>query len=98
MGTTVAVDTGFLAGNQMFKVLALVFLLEPLIKFISAVSFVNFGWDDFVYGAIPISMISSFLIAYFFSVKVNRKISIKKATFYQSAYINIITDFENNVK
>lgn len=64
IGALGAVNSGYLSGNQKFGLLALASILEAVTKFIFTVIFVNLKMPQFIYLAIPLSMIISFIVAW----------------------------------
>src|SRR5260221_3503520 len=55
-----AVDTGFLTGNQKFSLVAIIILLEASVKLALTMLFVSTGIPQFVYAAIPLSLLVTF--------------------------------------
>lgn len=72
IGTLSAVDGGFLSGNLMFISLAVAAILEPFIKLTLAVLFVETGFHTLVFASIPLSMLASFGVTYFFASKIKQ--------------------------
>ena len=66
-GFVAAVDTGFLSGRFMFGLLAIVALIDPIIKLAAAYLFVQYDLLPFVYAAIPIAITISFLASAIFA-------------------------------
>lgn len=64
IGTLAAVDNGFLGGNLNFKNLALISLTEATSKLCISYFIVQFGFPQFAYVAIPLSMILAFLFGW----------------------------------
>jgi glycosyltransferase XagB len=63
--TTVgAVDSGFLVGNLRFTIIALIIVIETILKFILTVFFVSLGLADYVYATLPISAAVAFFIGW----------------------------------
>jgi hypothetical protein len=57
-----AVDRGFLISNFKFGVLAFVVSSEAILKYVFAYLFVEYGLHEYVYAAIPLSMLLPFFI------------------------------------
>ena len=64
VGTISAVDRGFLSGNQKFALLAVVAVLEAVTKLALTVVFVELGFSQLIYLAIPLSMTISFFVGW----------------------------------
>ncbi len=62
LGVMASVDGGFLRGNHRFALLASASILEASAKFLSTFLLVNFGFENYVYAALPISMTFTFLV------------------------------------
>ena len=62
-GMIASVNRGFLAGKLMFGSLAIVALVEPIAKLATTYFFVERDLLPFVYAAIPISIIASYLVS-----------------------------------
>lgn len=74
VGTSVAVNNGFLTGSMKFFSLAAIALLETSSKLLLAFIFIKLGLHEFVYASVPLSMIISFVI----SIVAIQKIPFKK--------------------
>ncbi|OGH17080.1 MAG: hypothetical protein A3C22_02085, partial [Candidatus Levybacteria bacterium RIFCSPHIGHO2_02_FULL_37_10] len=77
-GMIAAIDRGFLSGKLMFGSLAIVALVEPVSKLVATYVFVKSDLLPFVYTAIPIAIIFSFLASAAFS-NIGKKTSGHKA-------------------
>lgn len=64
MGILRSVDGGVLAGNLLFGIVSIVTLVEPAVKLLLTVLFVEAGLGRAVYWAIPISIFFGFLSDY----------------------------------
>ncbi len=64
IGTVGAVDSGFLAGNLRFAVLALMLISAALIKLTLAFGLVSLNYIAWIYTAIPGSILVAFLIGW----------------------------------
>jgi O-antigen/teichoic acid export membrane protein len=73
-----AVDGGFLNGNLKFSTLALIVLVESVSKFLITIMLVNFGLQDWIYAAIPMSMSLSFFVGWVSAAKIAPKKMVKK--------------------
>lgn len=73
IGTTTAVDSGFLSGNLKFTVLALLVVVESIIKFLAALIFVESGNSHLVYASTPIAMAIAFLVGWFFATRIKQE-------------------------
>ena len=62
--TMLAVDLGYLTGNHRFNAIALVTLLAPFIKTISAIALVTYGLEEWVYASIPLSIVVASALSY----------------------------------
>ncbi len=63
------VDRGYIKGRMMFGAVALVAIVEPLVRIISTVVIAHLQWGRMLYLAIPISTVVSFLVAYYYARK-----------------------------
>jgi glycosyltransferase involved in cell wall biosynthesis/O-antigen/teichoic acid export membrane protein len=59
-----AVDGGFLGGNLRFSVLGVIVALEALSKLLFTWLIVSFGYRDFLYAALPLSMMVALVIGW----------------------------------
>lgn len=73
IGITAAVDSGFLGGNLKFTVLAILILVESILKFLVAFAFVESGNSHLVYAATPIAMAIAFLVGWFFVTRIRQE-------------------------
>ncbi len=73
IGATAAVDSGFLSGNLKFTVLAILVVVESLVKFLVAFAFVESGNSQLVYAATPIAMAIAFLVGWFFVSQIKQE-------------------------
>lgn len=78
-GFSAAVDRGFLSGKLLFGALAAAIAIEPIVKMITAVFFVQIQRPELLYLALPFSILSVYLLNFFFTkrVVVEEKISDK---------------------
>jgi len=76
IGTTAVVDSGFLSGNLKFKALAVIIIVESIVKLLAAFAFVESGNSRFVYAATPIAMATAFLAGWFFVSQVKQEKNI----------------------
>ncbi len=75
--TLLTVDMGFLSGNHRFTAIAVIALLTPFYKMLLTIVFVSSGHEDLVYAAIPISIVLSSMLAYFFVKMLPKSITSK---------------------
>jgi glycosyltransferase involved in cell wall biosynthesis/O-antigen/teichoic acid export membrane protein len=59
-----SVDSGFLRGNLKFTSIAYLVVIEAASKFVLTILFVSLGLNRWVYSAIPLSMLISFVFTY----------------------------------
>lgn len=64
IGTALAVDKGLLNGNLKFLWMALVIVAEAVTKLVLTLLLVTFGFTQWVYAAIPASLVIALLIAW----------------------------------
>ncbi len=79
-GIGAALYKGVLAGKLLLERLALILILDPVIKFAVAWGLINYGYSDQVYLAIPASIIASLFFAVILTskfLKQNNKVSIQ---------------------
>lgn len=72
IGVTAAVNSGFLSGSHKFTAIAVMTLVEVVVKFFSTVLIVQAGFSSFVYLALPLSAMSSFLVGWLYCRQVVR--------------------------
>lgn len=65
-----AIDGGFLRGNLRFGGLAIISVVEATLKFLFAITLVEFGFSEYSYLAIPLSVFSSFAMVNFAAKRV----------------------------
>lgn len=82
VGFVAASDRGFLSGKLMFGTLAVVTIVEPVTKLITAFTLVQFNLSTIVYAAIPISIVISFIASAIFVTFIKSD----KPTFIEKAY------------
>lgn len=68
-----AVDIGYLSGNLKFYVLAGLLVVESIVKLFATAVLVESGYKDYVYLAIPVSLIVSFAVGYYFALRIGNK-------------------------
>ncbi len=80
IGTVSAVDLGFMGGNLMYVILAIISIVFSVSKFLFSYLFVSLNRPDLVYASIPLSMFITLLIGRHFALKVKsqRKIKVHK--------------------
>ena len=61
LGMLLSVDRGFMSGKLLFGSLAVVALVEPLGKLISAYVLIEMNLESYVYAAVPVSILISFI-------------------------------------
>jgi hypothetical protein len=61
-GLLAAVDGGYLKGNLKFLYIAVTSLIEASVKLVLALLFVHFGFERYVYMAVPISTVVTFFM------------------------------------
>ncbi len=93
-----SVDGGYLTGNLKFGFLGLVFAIEAIVKFISAIILVKLGLGEYAYLAVVISVFSSFALivaaAKRLKVKASKVTKIQKGfptKFYLSSVMSRIS-------
>lgn len=64
IGALAAVDSGFLRGTLKFSILAVITIIEAAAKLFLTVVLVSFGKTDWIYTALPLSMLVSFFIGW----------------------------------
>jgi len=64
IGAAGAIDGGFLSGNLKFTKLAVLILIESVSKFCLTFYFVEFGLNNWVYSAVPISLFISLMVSW----------------------------------
>lgn len=67
VGFAAAIDKGFLSGRHLFTFFGLVILLEAVIKLLSTFLLVTFNAPHFVYTAIPIGVLGSFMLGWWYA-------------------------------
>jgi glycosyltransferase involved in cell wall biosynthesis/cellulose synthase/poly-beta-1,6-N-acetylglucosamine synthase-like glycosyltransferase len=67
-----AVTTGFLKGKLLFQLLAVVTIAQPIVRLLSAVLLEN-AIDDYTYLCIPIALVATAAISYYYSSQGNEK-------------------------
>lgn len=77
IGFAGAVDGGFLYGNMQFGISGLVIIIESVLKLLLSILIVSLGFEHWVYLAIPISMLSTFLINFHFSKRTSQKLDVE---------------------
>jgi len=77
LGFILAVDGGYLSGNLKFAIIAGMTMAEALAKLLFAFLFVQVGLKEYIYAAIPLSMVFSVSIAWL-SVRRLRQMPLKK--------------------
>ncbi|MFC1722223.1 glycosyltransferase [Patescibacteria group bacterium] len=71
LGIASACDYGFLSGNLKFRVLAIMLSMEAVLRLAFAWAFINYGYSQLVYLAIPGSMFLTLLIGWYFAKKLS---------------------------
>jgi len=70
VGLLGSINTGFLSGNLKFLQIGLIAVIETLVKLGSALILVELGLTDFVYAAIPVSILVSFILSSIFVLRI----------------------------
>lgn len=78
VGAFLAIDGGFLSGNLMFRSIAVLTVIAPIAKLLFAAGFISFGMNKYVYAAIPLSLIVSYLFTHQIAASVRRSSGEKK--------------------
>jgi cellulose synthase/poly-beta-1,6-N-acetylglucosamine synthase-like glycosyltransferase/glycosyltransferase involved in cell wall biosynthesis/O-antigen/teichoic acid export membrane protein len=99
IGFAGAVDGGYISGNLLFIITGAVGIIAPLTKLGLSAAFVETGHPELVYLAIPLSMLISFLIGWYFARRIKSKeIEIKEgiqkpfpAKFFASSVVNMLS-------
>ena len=73
-GTLVSANRGFLQGNFYFIFLALITIIESLVKLLSTLVIVSLGFNFWAYASIPISVTCAFIISQLIISKKIKKI------------------------
>ncbi len=73
IGALSAVDGGFLGGNLRFRMLATLIVIEGITKIVFTIGFIKLGFADFVYAAIPLSMLISFTVRWWHIQRISAK-------------------------
>ncbi len=68
-----SVNNGFLSGNLKFGALAVMVFLESTTKLLFAYLFIELGFKDLVYAAIPASLVISFVFAWIVSIRLKKQ-------------------------
>jgi len=90
LSLTSAADRGFLAGKLRFDSLAVMNIIEPIIKLGLAVLFVFVGLQSFAYSAVPFSVIGIFFVGWYFATRETKHQKTKlniKVTFPWKFYL-----------
>lgn len=66
-----AVDIGYLSGSQKFTILGILLLVEALVRFIVTWVLVEAGFPQYIYVAVPASIIITYLVGYFYALKIS---------------------------
>lgn len=95
IGMVSAVDRGFLNGNLMFVSLAVAAVSEAIFKLLFSVVLIETGFHEYVYASIPLSMLISFGLTWFYAAKITENMSVefsakKSITFPMKFYITSI--------
>ncbi len=97
---TTAADNGYLAGKFRFGSIAIINIVEPLVKLTAAIVLVKLGLSQLTYTAIPLSIIAIFLLGWYlaFAKKPNgeegKKTPIINDRFPQKFYlVSFLTGF-----
>jgi cellulose synthase/poly-beta-1,6-N-acetylglucosamine synthase-like glycosyltransferase/glycosyltransferase involved in cell wall biosynthesis/O-antigen/teichoic acid export membrane protein len=77
IGFAGAVDSGFLYGNMYFGISGVVIVIESILKLLLSILIVFLGFEHLVYLAIPISMLSTFLINFRFAKRTPQKVDVE---------------------
>jgi cellulose synthase/poly-beta-1,6-N-acetylglucosamine synthase-like glycosyltransferase/glycosyltransferase involved in cell wall biosynthesis/O-antigen/teichoic acid export membrane protein len=70
IGFAGAVDDGYLGGNMKFIIEGLMAISQAVTKFIITIILVRLGFSEWIYVAIPFSILVSFTIGWIFSLKI----------------------------
>lgn len=70
-----AVSDGFLMGGLRFKFLAFLLILEAVLKLVLSFIFVEFGFGDLVYTALPLSLFAGFIGSFLYAKRLADKAS-----------------------
>ncbi|TXI32158.1 MAG: glycosyltransferase [Niabella sp.] len=70
IGTLAAIDYGYLNGSHKFKLLSLVILVEAFSKLFFTFAINHLIEDDYVYLAIPLSMLAALVAGYWFAIHI----------------------------
>lgn len=73
IGLVGAIDTGFLSGNLKFWSLALLAVLAPVVKFLTAYGLVSLNYPAWIYAAIPGSMLIAFVPGWLLAKSIKEK-------------------------
>jgi len=62
IATLISIDRGFILGNLWFKFVAAAVVVESIAKLILSIGFVYFGYPEYVYAAMPLSLFTGFVM------------------------------------
>lgn len=62
IGTLIALDRGFVLGNQHYGLIAFLVVFESIVKLVVSVGLVSFGLGSYVYAAMPLSLILTLIV------------------------------------
>lgn len=82
IGTASAVDEGFISGNQKFEMIGFLFATEAMARLVYTWLLINFGFEKYVYNAIPASILTSFLIGWIYARRLQRDVKKVKLASY----------------
>lgn len=92
LGIVGAVDAGFLNGNLRFPILAILVITEALSKFLFSILFIQSGYPQLVYASIPLSLLLTFSIGWWFIVRLPKKNSgtaVKEMTYFPRKFFTV---------
>lgn len=85
-----AVDKGFLAGKQLFSTLAILTVLDPLLKFTFAFSLVYLKREELIYASIPTATFIAFFVSWYFARKAShakkKKVAANESMFFPKKF------------
>jgi len=61
IGAMISLDRGFMLGNQLYGMTAFIVVFEAVIKLLLSFLFIQLGFSDLVYAAMPLSLLATFL-------------------------------------
>jgi glycosyltransferase involved in cell wall biosynthesis/O-antigen/teichoic acid export membrane protein len=70
-----ATNRGYLQGVLSFASAAVILLTESVSKLMLALTFIYFGFKEYAYLSIPLSVLTSYIVTYFFVIRIKKPLS-----------------------